>query len=57
MSPIIPFITDEIYCNLTTEANWKKNSVHMEDFPVFNKKNKEDEKLQIATRAAMRISS
>ena len=29
----------------------------MEDFPVFNKKNKEDEKLQIATRAAMRISS
>ena len=57
MSPIIPFITDEIYCNLTNEANWKKNSVHLEDFPAFNKKNKDDEQLQIATRAAMRISS
>ena len=29
----------------------------MEDFPVFDKKNKDDEQLQIATRAAMRISS
>ncbi|GIT12134.1 MAG: hypothetical protein CM1200mP33_3200 [Chloroflexota bacterium] len=50
MSPIIPFITEEIYCNLTAAAQWKKNSVHLEDFPVFNKKNKDDEKLQIATR-------
>ena len=57
MSPIIPFITEEIYCNLTAAAQWKKKSVHLEDFPVFNKKNKDDEKLQIATRAAMRISS
>ena len=57
MSPIIPFITDEIYSNLTNKTQWKKNSVHLEDFPAFNKKNKDDEKLQIATRSAMRLSS
>jgi len=40
-APIIPFITEEIYKNLTNEE-----SVHLTDFPVFNEK-LIDEKLEV----------
>ena len=57
MSPIIPFITEEIYTNLTSSASWAKESVHLEDYPEFKKLTKDEIELQTATRAAMKISS
>jgi isoleucyl-tRNA synthetase len=57
MSPMIPFITEEIYTNLTKDTKWGKESVHLEDFPFFKTKSLDESELQIATRAAMRISS
>jgi len=57
MSPMIPFITEEIYTNLTKDTKWGKESVHLEDFPSFKTKSKDEDELQIATRAAMKISS
>ena len=57
MSPIIPFITEEIYTNLTSTASWAKESVHLENYPEFKKLTDDEVELQIATRAAMKISS
>ncbi len=57
MSPMIPFITEEIYTNLTKDTKWGKESVHLEDFPFFKTKSLDESELQIATRAAMKISS
>ena len=57
MSPIIPFVTEEMYTNLTSYTSWAKESVHLESFPDFAKLSKNETELQVATRAAMKISS
>ena len=57
MSPIIPFVTEEMYINLTSNTSWAKESVHLESFPNFAKLSKNETELQVATRAAMKISS
>ncbi len=40
-SPIVPFITDEIYLNLHTPD--MPESVHLTDFPVYNEKERDEE--------------
>jgi len=35
-APYIPFISEEIYCNLAKSTGTGKDSVHLEDYPVFN---------------------
>jgi isoleucyl-tRNA synthetase len=42
-APVIPFTTEEIYLNLKTESD--QMSVHLEDFPLYDK-NKRDYRLE-----------
>ncbi len=35
MAPVIPFVTEEIYCNLTNETE----SIHLSEFPNYDKSN------------------
>jgi isoleucyl-tRNA synthetase len=38
MAPFLPYISDEIYRNLSSSLSTKKESVHLESFPEVNKK-------------------
>ena len=56
IAPIVPFMTEIIYQNLTKQTQWGKPSVHLEEYPNF-KNNTKDAELQSAIRTAMKISS
>ena len=47
-APQMPFLTEEIYQNLVvkTEVDGAKESVHLEDYPVFTKKDIDEELLK-----------
>jgi isoleucyl-tRNA synthetase len=36
LAPFLPFISEEIYLNLTASLPIRKDSVHLEDFPLYN---------------------
>jgi len=36
LAPFLPFITEEIYFNLTSGFKNRRDSVHLDDFPVYN---------------------
>ena len=57
IAPIVPFITETIYQNLTKSTKWGKLSVHLEEYPRFNNNTEKDAELQSAIRTAMKISS
>ena len=57
IAPITPFVSEEIYQNLVKNIDIRApESVHLSTFPVPDS-SKIDDKLDIATRLAMRISS
>ena len=53
-APVIPFITEEMWQNLKTKDD--KESVHLEDYPVYNKKFR-DEKLEFRMAAVQKAVS
>jgi isoleucyl-tRNA synthetase len=57
-APQMPFLTEEIYQNLVVKAGVKdaKESVHLEDYPVFDKKDIDEELLE-NMETARQISS
>ena len=57
VAPIIPFITEMIYQNLTKQTEWGKPSVHLEEYPRFKNNTEGDADIQNAIRTAMKISS
>ena len=42
LSPVIPFVTEKIYENLTSLDESMPESIHLSDFPIFNKDLKDD---------------
>ncbi|MBN19006.1 MAG: isoleucine--tRNA ligase [Chloroflexi bacterium] len=56
LAPIMPFITEAIYLNLSQNNNLQKDSIHLQDYPVCDK-TKIDPELSNATSLAMKISS
>jgi len=56
LAPVMPFITESIYLNLSDSKNNKENSVHLQDYPVCDK-SRIDPELSSATSLAMKISS
>ena len=52
----MPFVTEEMYRNLARPANGRRESVHLESYPVADE-SKIDRGLSEATRLAMRLSS
>ena len=57
IAPIVPFITELMYQNLTKNTKWGKSSVHLEQYPIFKNNTEKDVELQNAIRTAMKISS
>ena len=57
IAPIVPFITELMYQNLTKNTKWGKPSVHLEQYPRFKNNAEKDVELQNAIRTAMKISS
>jgi isoleucyl-tRNA synthetase len=57
LAPIVPFMTEQIYQNLTNNTQWGKPSVHLEEYPKFKHNTEKDAELQNAIRTAMKISS
>jgi len=55
-APLMPFISESIYLNLSQLENGKENSVHLQDYPVCDK-SKVDPELSNAISLAMKISS
>ena len=43
LSPVIPFVTEKIYENLTSMDKEAPKSIHLSDFPIFNNDLKNDE--------------
>ena len=56
LAPVMPFVTESIYQNLTSRQNWSKESVHLEDYPISDEA-LVDSDLSDRTRLAMRLSS
>ena len=54
LAPIVPFVTDVMYRNLTSGA--ARESVHLDDYPVADQ-SLVDERLNEVTRLAQRVSS
>ena len=56
LAPVMPFVTESIYQNLTGGQAWSKESVHLEDYPISDE-SLIDSDLSDRTRLAMRLSS
>ena len=56
LAPIIPFVTEEMYRNLTASLANGRESVHLEDYPEADS-SLVDEGLNEVTRLAQRVSS
>ena len=56
LAPVIPFVTESIYQNLTRSLVSAKESVHLENYPKVNSK-VIDQDLSYRTRLAMKLSS
>ena len=56
LAPVMPFVTESIYQNLTGGQAWSKESVHLEDYPISDE-SLVDSDLSDRTRLAMRLSS
>ncbi len=56
IAPVMPFVTEQMYRNLTGALANAKESIHLEDYPVADE-SLIDERLSDATRLAMRLSS
>ena len=56
LAPIVPFLTEEMYQNLVRSTGNGEESVHLESYPEADA-SKIDERLDDATRLAMRLSS
>ena len=56
LAPVMPFVTESIYQNLTSTQIESKESVHLEEYPVSDE-SIVDSDLSERTRLAMRLSS
>ena len=56
LAPVIPFMTESIYQNLTGSSLNRRESVHLEDYPISNS-DVIDHDLSYRTRLAMKLSS
>ena len=56
LAPVMPFVTESIYQNLTSTQIGSKESVHLEEYPVSDE-SIVDSDLSERTRLAMRLSS
>lgn len=56
LAPVIPFMTESIYQNLTGPSLNRRESVHLEDYPTSNS-DMIDQDLSYRTRLAMKLSS
>ena len=56
LAPVIPFVTESIYQNLTSSLSDRKESVHLETYPEADT-SVLDQDLSYRTRLAMKLSS